>query len=411
MSGDLMLRGLISTVLVAAGLAAPSAAAADPIRVMPLGASITWGTASSDGNGYREGLRQHLAGAGVAIDYVGSQQSGTMADKDNEGHPGWRIDQVAAAVDGWLATYQPDVVLINVGTNDTIQNYDLPNAPARMRSLIQRIVAARPGIAVVFSTLVPSRDAGNNAEAQAFNAQLPAIARDETAAGHRVWLADLNGSLTIDDISGDGIHPTDAGYQKLATIWYAALRPALGAGRSWPLLRTAFEAPITWTDTVQGSLNVGGYCCGLTTMESGRRQETAHSDTYALMFSGNDTSATQSYSYNRVLDVHLPLEAASTLTYWIYPQSANATSVAVDLSLTDGRSLRDSGAVDQYGTRAHPQFQGEGNHLVPNQWNQVQVRLNPLAGGVVDQIRIGYDQPRNTGLFRGYVDDIAIVTG
>jgi lysophospholipase L1-like esterase len=405
--------GLIAILIALAGLVAP-AAAADPVKVMPLGASITWGTNSSDGNGYREELRKHLAGAGVTIDYVGSQQSGTMADKNNEGHPGWRIDQITDNVDGWLATYQPDVVLINIGTNDTIQNYDLPNAPARMRALVQRIVAARPGGAVVLSTLVPSRDAGNNAEVQQFNAALPAIARDEQAAGHRVWLADLNTSLTVDDIGADGIHPTDAGYVKLAGLWHAALRPALGAGVAWPLFRTAFDStspPITWTDTVQGAVNVSGYCCGLTSMESGRRAETAHSDTYALMFSGNDTSATQSYSYNRVFDVHVPIESATTLTYWIYPQQANATSVAVDLSLTDGRSLRDSGAVDQYGTRAHPQFQGEGGHLVANQWNQIRVRLTPLQGGVIDQIRIGYDQPRNTGLFRGYVDDIQLVTG
>lgn len=410
-----MLQAFAAVSLALTGLAAPAAAqAADPVKVMPLGASITWGTASSDGNGYREDLRRRLADAGVTVDYVGSQQSGAMADRDNEGHPGWRIDQIAASVDGWLATYQPDVVLINVGTNDTIQNYDLPNAPARMRALVQRIVAARPGIAVVLSTLVPSRDAGNNAEAQAFNAQLPAIARDEQAAGHRVHLADLNSSLTIDDISSDGIHPTDAGYVKLGNIWYSALRPVLGAGRSWPLLRTAFDPtspPLTWTNTVNSSLNVGGYCCNLTTMESGVRTETAHSDTYALMFSGNDTSATQSYSYNRLFDVHTPIAADSTLTYWIYPQVANATSVAIDLSLTDGRSLRDSGAVDQFGVRAHPQFQGEGNRLILNQWNQIRVSLAPLAGGTIDQIRIGYDQPRNTGLFRGYVDDIQLVSG
>ncbi|GLZ01981.1 SGNH/GDSL hydrolase family protein [Actinoplanes sp. NBRC 103695] len=422
-----MLHAFVAASLALTGLAAPAAAqaappaaaqaaaqAADPVKVMPLGASITWGTASSDGNGYREDLRKRLADAGVTVDYVGSQQSGAMADRDNEGHPGWRIDQVAASIDGWLATYQPDVVLINVGTNDTIQNYDLPNAPARMRALVQRIVAARPGIAVVFSTLVPSRDAGNNAETQAFNAQLPAIARDEQAAGHRVHLADLNSSLTVDDISSDGIHPTDAGYVKMGNIWYSALRPVLGAGRSWPLLRTAFDPaspPPTWSNTVNSSLNVGGYCCNLTAMESAVRAETAHSDAYALMFSGNDTSATQSYSYNRVYDVHTPIAADSTLTYWIYPQLANATSVAIDLSLTDGRSLRDSGAVDQFGVRAHPQFQGEGNRLILNQWNQIRISLAPLAGGTIDQIRIGYDQPRNTGLFRGYVDDIQLISG
>ena len=81
---------LLVTGIGMTGTAAP-AHAADPVRIMPLGASITWGTSSTDGNGYREELRKHLADdAGVALDFVGSQQSGTMTDRDNEGHPGLR---------------------------------------------------------------------------------------------------------------------------------------------------------------------------------------------------------------------------------------------------------------------------------------------------------------------------------
>jgi lysophospholipase L1-like esterase len=411
------LRRLTMAVLLAAATgvtatAAP-ARAADPVRVMPLGASITWGTSSSDGNGYREELRRHLAGdAGVAIDFVGSQQSGTMADRDNEGHPGLRIDQIAANADAWLAAARPDVVLLNVGTNDTLQNYDLPNAPARLDDLLDQIVAARPTAAVVFSTLVPSGNATNDSRVRTFNAALPAIASAQAAAGHNVRLVDLYGTLTAADIGPDTIHPTDGGYVKLANLWYTALRPVLGAGRAWPLFRSDFgdTAQPTWTDSVHSSVNVGGFCCGLTTMESARRAETAHGGTYALMFSGNDTSATQSYSYNRVFDVHVPIAADSTLSYWIYPQYP-ATSVALDLFLTDGRSLRDSGATDQFGVRAHPRLQGQGGHLTLNQWNLVRVPLNALAGGTIDQIWIGYDQPGTTGVFRGYVDDIAVISG
>jgi hypothetical protein len=39
------------------------------------------------------------------------------------------------------------------------------------------------------------------------------------------------------------------------------------------------------------------------------------------------------------------------------------------------------------------------------------VPLAKLAGGTIDQIRIGYDQPGATGTLRGYVDDIQIVNG
>lgn len=398
---------------VGAALFPAVARAATPVRIMPLGASITWGTSSTDGNGYREALRRHLVDdAGVAVDLVGSQRSGTAADNDNEGHPGHRIDAVAAGADAWLAAARPDVVLLNVGTNDMLQNYDLPGAPARLSALLDQILRAAPAATVVVSTLVPNPDATVESRVRAFNAQLPGIVQAKAAAGKKVRLADFYANLTLADIGPDRIHPTDGGYTKLADVWYSALQPVLGAGRPWPLFRTDFGAaapPLTWVDTVQSARNVTGYCCGLTSMETGRRAEVAHGGTYALMYSGSDTSTTGSYSYNRVFDVHLRLATGTTLTYWIYPQSTNGTYVAIDLALTDGRSLRDSGAADQFGVRAHPQFQGDGRRLVLNQWNLVQVNLGALAGGTVDQLRVGYDQPGSTGTFRGYIDDIQIV--
>ncbi|MFC5004350.1 GDSL-type esterase/lipase family protein [Dactylosporangium cerinum] len=409
----------VMTVVVAAATTVGAvlfpavATAATPVRIMPLGASITWGTSSTDGNGYREALRKHLVDdAGLTVDLVGSQRSGTAADNDNEGHPGYRVDGIAAGADAWVAAARPDVVLLNVGTNDMLQNYDLPNAPARLSALIDQILRAAPAATVVVSTLVPNPDATVESRVRAYNAQLPGIVQAKAAAGKKVRLADFYANLTLADIGPDRIHPTDGGYLKLADVWYSALQPVLGAGRAWPLFRTDFGAaapPLTWTNTVQAARNVTGYCCGLTSMESARRAEIAHGGTYALMYSGNDTSAAGSYSYNRVFDVHLPLTAGTTLSYWIYPQSANGTYVAIDLALTDGRSLRDSGAVDQFGVRAHPQFQGDGRRLVVNQWNLVQVNLAGLAGGTVDQLRVGYDQPGGTGTFRGYIDDIQIV--
>jgi hypothetical protein len=50
------------------------------LRVMPLGASITQGYKSSDGNGYRKWLRAQLRYKGWKVNMVGSQKDGTMAD-------------------------------------------------------------------------------------------------------------------------------------------------------------------------------------------------------------------------------------------------------------------------------------------------------------------------------------------
>jgi predicted alpha-1,2-mannosidase len=168
----------------------------------------------------------------------------------------------------------------------------------------------------------------------------------------------------------------------------------------------------TWQNSVESSANVGGYCCALTAMESAPRNETAHTGVSALMYSGNDLSATSSFSYNRIFDVDIPIGAGSTLSYWVYPQSGGHLDVAVDLIFTDGTNLRDSGAVDQHGVRVHPTFQGNGSVLGFNQWNNVVSNIgNYVAGKTVDRILIAYDQPLNTGTFRGYFDDIQISAG
>ncbi len=403
----------VASIGVGVGAAPGPAGAApgDPVKIMPLGASHTWGMNSSTGNGYRQELWHRLRAAGVSVDFVGSQQSGNLPDRDNEGHPGWRIQDIAGSVDGWLATYRPDVVLLHIGTNDMKQNTDVARAPERLSGLIDRILAGAPGATVVASSLPPIPDAETNKRIDAFNAAIPGIVQAKAAAGKKVLFADIHAAVPVSDIT-DGTHVADAGYAKMGSVWYSALETVLGGGRDWPLFGTGLEAgqtPTTWNDTVRAAVNVGGYCCGLNAMQSSSRAERGHGGSSALMYSGNDTSAAQSYSYNRIFDVHLPVAANTVLRYWIYPQQRNGTHVALDLRFTDGTNLRDSGTVDRSGIRVHPRLQGEGGRLAVNQWNLVEADLAGLAGRTIDEVHIGYDQPAGTGLFRGYVDDIQVV--
>ncbi|WP_433061023.1 GDSL-type esterase/lipase family protein [Dactylosporangium sp. CS-033363] len=401
---------VLATVPLAAATvfagSAEAAIASRPIRVMPLGDSITWGAGSATTSSYRAALYNRLVTqAGYGIDFVGSQQSGALPDTDNEGHSGWRIDEIAAQIDGWLATYQPDVVLLHIGTNDMNQNYQVGTAPQRLAALVDKILADRPAAQVLVAKIVPALDANIQARINTFNAAIPGVLSGKA----RTRIVDLSG-LSSSDLN-DTLHPNDTGYARMAVRWYQALEPVLGDGRDWPLFGTAFEpsgtAP-TWTDSAGAAIGVGGYCCALTAAESSPRAEVAHSGTSALLYSGSDNSTTQSYSYQRIYAADVPLVASSVLSYWIYPQQATGTFVGVDLQFTDGSALRDSGAVDQFGVRAHPQFQGEGGRLVVGQWNLVRVNLGGLAGRTVSRIDVGFDRPTGTGPFRGYVDDIAI---
>jgi lysophospholipase L1-like esterase len=198
------------------------------VRVMPLGDSITEGTQVP--GGYRIGLWQRLSTAGYRVDFVGSQFNGPAAlgDHDHEGHPGWRIDQIDANITGWLRTAGPRTVLLHIGTNDVLQNYDLAGAPSRLSALIDHITAQVPAADVFVATIIPLASASQEAAARTFNAAIPGIVQSKVNSGKRVHLVDMHAALTAADLT-DGIHPTAAGYDKMAATWYAALRSTPGS--------------------------------------------------------------------------------------------------------------------------------------------------------------------------------------
>jgi lysophospholipase L1-like esterase len=197
------------------------------VRVMPLGDSITEGTQVP--GGYRIGLWQRLAAAGYRVDFVGTQSNGpaSLGDHDHEGHPGWRIDQIDANITGWLTSAAPRTVLLHIGTNDVLQNYNLAGAPGRLSTLIDHITAAAPAADVFVATIIPLASASQEAAARTFNAAVPGIVQSKVNAGRHVHLVDMHAALTASDLT-DGIHPTAAGYDKMAATWYAALRSVPG---------------------------------------------------------------------------------------------------------------------------------------------------------------------------------------
>jgi lysophospholipase L1-like esterase len=216
----------LTVALVAAGTAVRDGAAQAEsnggVRIMPLGDSITEGTQVP--GGYRIGLWQRLTAAGYRIDFVGSQFNGpaTLGDHDHEGHPGWRIDQLDANIAGWLTATTPRTVLLHIGTNDVLQNYNLSTAPSRLSTLIDHITTAAPSADVFVATIIPLSSASQEAAARTFNAAIPGIVQSKANAGKRVHLVDMHAALTAADLI-DGIHPTAGGYDKMAATWNTAL--------------------------------------------------------------------------------------------------------------------------------------------------------------------------------------------
>lgn len=199
---------------------------------MPLGASITYGQGSSDGNGYRQYLRDMLVADGYVVDYVGSRCNGTMYDNDVEGWPGYRIDEVAAKANESVPTYLPNLVLLNAGTNNCLQNRDWETAAEQMIELFEQVRTASTRVSIVLSTLLVNTDDAVDECVRRVNDQFRALVLDQQARSRKVVLAEMYGpgAPTVDDLV-DSTHPGDVGFQNMAAIWFDSIKDA--ASRGW----------------------------------------------------------------------------------------------------------------------------------------------------------------------------------
>ncbi|WP_128436021.1 ricin-type beta-trefoil lectin domain protein [Streptomyces cyaneus] len=211
-----------------AGVTPASAASNTPLRVMPLGDSITWGVGSSTGNGYRGPLWNQLAADGHPLDFVGTLRGGSMSDPDNEGHSGYKIHQIAALADAPLTRYRPNVVTLMVGTNDLNESYQVSTATARLKSLVNQITVDVPDATVLVASLVVSTSGSEEQYRAAYNRAIPQIVSEAQAAGKHVAYVDMS-SLTTADLA-DTLHPNDAGYQKMADAFHRGVRSVDSAG-------------------------------------------------------------------------------------------------------------------------------------------------------------------------------------
>ncbi|OTB01449.1 carbohydrate esterase family 3 protein [Hypoxylon sp. CI-4A] len=201
------------------------------LRIMPLGASITYGYKSTDGNGYRKVLMERLVAYGNQVDMVGDHPNGTMKDNATEGWPSYVIDQVHEKAKTAVPEFKPNLILVNVGTNDCRDNASVGEAGGRLASMLDDLYVESAEATVILSTLIVNRDAATRRNVLDFNAQLKDVAssfRSDSKKNKRLVLVDMqaDGGPTLDDLSDDGTHPTDAGYRKMADVWFDGIREA-----------------------------------------------------------------------------------------------------------------------------------------------------------------------------------------
>lgn len=200
------------------------------IRIMPLGDSITDGFAVA--GGYRIKLWKNITSNGYKVDFVGSSSNGPeeLGDKNHEGHSGWHIDQIDSNINAWMDVSKPEIVLLHIGTNDILHNYDMTKAPSLLGSLIDKICTKLPaGGKLYVAKITPLNTKELNQKVQNYNTQISEVVRNKVNLGKPVYVVDMYTALTAGDLA-DGIHPNRAGYDKMADVWYYAIRGELTSG-------------------------------------------------------------------------------------------------------------------------------------------------------------------------------------
>jgi hypothetical protein len=206
----------------------------EPIVIMPLGDSITKGSGTCSPpdtylncTGYRDYLWNLLTNAGYNIGFVGSQGSEFQYqythDNDHEGHGGWTPSQIDDNIAGWLNTYDPEIILLHIGTNNTSQVSDVDD----ILDKIDAYEATNHHVTVLLARII-NRYPYHSATTT-FNNAVEANALNRITNGDDIIIVDMEDGAGINYSTDmvDTLHPNAAGYEKMANLWFSHLQDIL----------------------------------------------------------------------------------------------------------------------------------------------------------------------------------------
>jgi lysophospholipase L1-like esterase len=220
-----------------------------PTTFLAFGDSITAGevpdsTDSSTGGRVRLRMLQPSLAYPAQLQTMLQQRYPTQAQAImviNRGIQGEWAVQGAARLDGELTQFKPDVLLLLEGVNDLDGSGEAaaPAALDAIRSMIRD--AQHRGVKVIVATLLPQVPPLERAFAPGliapFNDQLVQLVLSE-----RALVADLYADFILDTTDWisplDGLHPTPAGYQEMARVFFNTINTAYASpGSTTPAFR------------------------------------------------------------------------------------------------------------------------------------------------------------------------------
>jgi lysophospholipase L1-like esterase len=229
--------------------------AAEPLRILTLGDSITQGRGprSNSGNAwtptfsYRYPLWKMLIDAGVSFEMVGSLKGGFEGDPDwadykghafgraHEGHWGWKATDVAAKLPEWSSGYTADIATIILGSNDATGETSeqklasVPRVSQAMGDIIQILRQKNPKVIILLGQCYQEWE-----PFPAMRQAMIALAKEKSSLASPIIIVDhstgwVSNPKTEGTHTVDWVHPNRSGDEKIARNFFAAMKPFLPA--------------------------------------------------------------------------------------------------------------------------------------------------------------------------------------
>ena len=243
-------------------------------KILCIGDSITDGY-GTDGS-YRKFLYHNLTESGYSIDMTGPNWSwGDASYTDEEtgetfsydaahcGYSGYAIKEYSGrngiletVQNGdYLTVYSPDVVILQIGTNDVIDNHELDKADERLETLVDYIVENISSDSDLFVTTIPYLDPNRedvyswfsnyrhssdwqtnysddevevnvkNAVDEYNSTVKKVVEKVQSEGVKNIHFADVNSAVTdVKTQLKDGVHPNNTGYKLMGNYWTGVMK-------------------------------------------------------------------------------------------------------------------------------------------------------------------------------------------
>ena len=151
-------------------------------------------------------------------------------DADHEGHWGFTTTEILDSLPSWLAANTPDIVLLHIGTND-VAKCRSPNETAKtIERIIDLIQERNPKVIILLAKIIPIDSDGQcsiqrsvDESVRQLNQRLEVISTNKP----NIIMVGLYSALDAKSDLRDAVHPNEQGFEKMAQVWFQALKPIL----------------------------------------------------------------------------------------------------------------------------------------------------------------------------------------